>query len=238
MDKFTNKVVIVAGAGGNLGEAVARAFLATEAHVALMDRTEDNLRKNYPDAADSANHLLAPCADMTNAEAVQETVSRVVEKFGRIDVLISLVGGFRAGTPLHETPWDTFEAQMNLNARTFWNVCHAAIPAMLKAGNGRIIGVGARPGLQGAKNSAAYSASKAAVIRLVESMSAELREDGITVNCVIPGTLDTPQNRASMSDADTARWVQPESLAEVILFLASDGARDVSGAVIPVYGRT
>jgi NAD(P)-dependent dehydrogenase (short-subunit alcohol dehydrogenase family) len=127
---------------------------------------------------------------------------------------------------------------MNLNARTAFIASQAVLPQMLKQGSGVIIHTAARPGLLGRANMAAYSASKSAVIRLTESLSAEYKDLGIRVNCVIPGTLDTTQNREDMPKADTAKWVKPESLAQVILFLASDAARDIHGAAVPIYGLT
>jgi NAD(P)-dependent dehydrogenase (short-subunit alcohol dehydrogenase family) len=161
-----------------------------------------------------------------------------VDHFGRIDVLAHTVGGFRAGTPLHETLLATLDFMLNLNAKTVFITNQAVIPHMLRQGAGKIINLAARAGLQGQSNLAAYSASKAAVIRLTESAAAELKQSGINVNCVLPGTIDTPQNREAMPDADFSRWVKPESLADVILFLASDAARDIHGAAVPVYGRS
>jgi NAD(P)-dependent dehydrogenase (short-subunit alcohol dehydrogenase family) len=155
-----------------------------------------------------------------------------------LDVLVNTVGGFRAGTPVHETPVETWDSMMSLNARTAFVVSQAVVPLMMGQGRGVIIHIGARPGLKGAANAAAYSASKAAVIRLTESLSAELRDSGINVNCIVPGTIDTPQNREAMPNADPRRWVAPDSLADVILFLASPAARDIHGATIPVYGRS
>jgi NAD(P)-dependent dehydrogenase (short-subunit alcohol dehydrogenase family) len=127
---------------------------------------------------------------------------------------------------------------MNLNARTAFIASRAVVPHLLRQGSGKIIHIAARPGLQGRAESAAYSASKSAVLRLTESLSAELRDSGINVNCVIPGTLDTPPNREAMPEADNSRWVAPESLAGVILFRASPAARDIHGAAVPVYGRS
>jgi NAD(P)-dependent dehydrogenase (short-subunit alcohol dehydrogenase family) len=151
---------------------------------------------------------------------------------------VNTVGGFEAGQPLHETPLETWERMLDLNARSVFVACQAAIPALLEQGAGKIVNVSARAGLAGMANSAAYSAAKSAVIRLTESMSAELKNEGINVNCVVPGRIDTPRNRQEMPQSDFTRWVKPESLAEVILFLASDAARDIHGAAIPVYGRS
>lgn len=124
------------------------------------------------------------------------------------------------------------------NARSVFIVSRAVSPHMLQQGYGKIVSVAARPGLKGRPDMAAYSVSKSAVIRLTESMAAELKTAGINVNCILPGTIDTPQNRAAMSEADYSRWVQPEGLADAILYLASDRARAVHGAALPVYGHT
>ncbi len=238
MFNFSNKVVIVMGAAGNLGEAVAHAFLEAGANVVLTDQAADRLDKMYSEIADSPEHYLSNSVDSTDPEAVNALATQMVERFGRIDVLVNTVGGYRGGTPLHETPLSTLDFLFDLNARTAFIASQAVIPQMLAQGAGKIINVGARPGLAGAKNMAAYSAAKAAVIRLTESMAAELKAKGINVNCILPGTIDTPQNREAMPKADHSRWVQPESLADVILFLASDAARDVHGAALPVYGNS
>ena len=139
---------------------------------------------------------------------------------------------------LHEVPIDTWDFLLNLNARSVFIACKKVIPYMIRQGSGKIVNVAARPGLEGQAGMAAYSASKSAVIRLTESMSAELKDQGINVNCIIPGTIDTPQNREAIPEADYSKWVTPESLAEVILFLSSNAARDVHGAALPVYGRS
>lgn len=234
---FSNQVVIITGASGNLGGAVAERFRVAGASLVLVDRTAEKLAQAYPDLANDPHHFLAG-ADLTSADAVKAVVAQTVERFGRVDVLVNTVGGFRAGTPLHETPLETFDFMVNLNARTVYIAAQAVIPHMLAQGHGKIISIAARPGLEGRANQAAYSASKAAVLRLTESMAAEYRMHGINVNAIIPGTIDTPQNRAAMPDADTSKWVQPESLADVIAFLASNEARDVHGVALAVVGRS
>ena len=163
---------------------------------------------------------------------------QAVARFGRIDVLVNTVGGFRAGTPVHETPLETWDFMFQLNARTAFLASRAVIPHMLQQGQGKLIHVAARAALTGAAKMAAYSVAKSAVVRLTESMAAELRRANIHVNCVLPGTIDTPQNRAAMPAADHSRWVKPEAIADVILFLASDAARAIHGAAIPVYGQS
>jgi NAD(P)-dependent dehydrogenase (short-subunit alcohol dehydrogenase family) len=164
-------------------------------------------------------------------------VGAALNRFGRIDVLINAAGGWRGGTAVHETSLDTWDLLINLNVRTMIVVSSAVIPVMLKQGSGKIVNVAARAGLSGSSKGGAYSAAKSAVLRLTESMAAELKNNGINVNCVMPATIDTPQNRADMPKADTSRWVKPEAIADVILFLTSDAAQAVHGAAIPVYGR-
>lgn len=238
MMDFTDKVVVITGASGNLGSALARAFSRAGANLALIDRHVEVLAQQILDLVDRPDRLLIRSADLTQADEVETAVHAIVDHFGRIDVLAHTVGGFRAGTPLHETPLATLDFMLSLNAKTVFITNQAVIPHMLRQGAGKIINLAARAGLQGQQNLAAYSASKAAVIRLTESAAAELKQSGINVNCVLPGTIDTPQNREAMPDADFSRWVKPESLADVILFLASDAARDIHGAAVPVYGRS
>ncbi len=238
MFDFSDRVVIVTGASGNLGQAVARAFQAAGARLALTDHAADRLQQVYSDIAGSHGYFLAGSVDVADASAVAAMVEETISRFERIDVLVNTVGGFRGGMPLHETSPETWELMFNLNARSVFIASRAVIPHMLRQGSGRIINVAARAGLQGGAKMAAYSASKSAVIRLTESMAAELKEAGINVNCVLPGTIDTPQNRQAMPKADYNRWIKPEALADAILFLASDAARDVHGVALPVFGRS
>lgn len=238
MTNQSSRVVLISGASGNLGIAVARAFEATGSHLVLADRAADRLPELYPDLAGSSNHMFCGEVDATNPDSVRHEVDLALERFGRIDVLANTVGGYRAGTPLHETPASTWDFMMNLNARSVFVMSQAVIPHMLSQGSGKIIHTAARAGLAGTANHSAYNASKSAVIRLVESMAAELRHKGINVNCVLPGTIDTPENRKAMPNADHSRWVAPEAVADVFVFLASEAARAVNGAAIPVYGRS
>ena len=165
-------------------------------------------------------------------------IAETIDRLGRVDVLVNTVGGFRSGTAVHETSLETWDLMLNLNARSVFIASRAVIPQMLQQGSGKIVSVAARSGLEGGKKNAAYSASKSAVIRLTESMSAELKGSGINVNCILPSIIDTPQNRQAMPRAVHRRWVKPEALADVILFLASDAAREVHGAAVPVYGKS
>jgi NAD(P)-dependent dehydrogenase (short-subunit alcohol dehydrogenase family) len=238
MFDFSDRVVMVTGAAGNLGEAVARAFYAAGASLALVDHNPSRLSDLFPELVDSPAHLLSGQVDATDPEAVHRVVEAILARFGRIDVLANTVGGYRAGAPVHETPLETWEFMLDLNARTAFLLSRAVVPAMLEQGRGRIIHVASRAGLEGGARAAAYSVAKSAVIRLVESLAAEHKQDGLTVNCVLPGTIDTPQNRKAMPKADHSRWVPPGAIAGVMLFLASDAAWPISGAALPVYGQS
>jgi NAD(P)-dependent dehydrogenase (short-subunit alcohol dehydrogenase family) len=238
MFDFSNQVVMVAGAAGNLGGAVARAFAAAGAHLVLLDRAPDRLAGLFPEWAASGDHLLLAGVDATDPTSVEAAVQAALARFGHIDVLANTVGGYRAGTAVHETPLETWDFMLNLNARSAFVLSRVVVPAMLDQGRGKIVHTAARAALQGGRRAAAYSASKAAVVRLVESLAAELKDKDIQVNCVLPGTIDTPDNRQAMPQADASRWVPPEAIADVILFLASDAARAVTGAAIPVYGQS
>jgi len=235
---FTDSVIVITGAAGNVGTAVAKAFAALGAKIALVDRSPERLPEIFPELSESPNCFAAPPTDVTNAESVAAAVREIHGRFGRIDILINTAGGYRAGTALHETPITDWDFMLNLNARSVFLTCREVIPRLLKQGNGKIINIASRAALSGDAHHSAYSVSKTAVVRLTESMAAELKNAGINVNCIMPGMIDTPQNRAAMPDADFSKWVSPEAIADVILFLASDGARAISGAAIPVYGRS
>jgi len=233
---FTDQVVIVTGATGNLGGAVARAFLAAGARLVLPDRDAGRLASLFPELSDPGQHYLAAPADLSRPEEVAGLVEAALGRFGGIDVLVNTVGGFRAGTPPHETPLESWDFMLDLNARTTFLTSRAVVPSMLERGRGKIVNTAARSALVGGANDVAYSVSKSAVARLTESFAAAYKARGINVNAILPGTIDTPQNRAAMPKADFSRWVQPESIAQVVLFLASDAAGPIHGALVPVYG--
>lgn len=237
MSNLEDKVALVTGAAGNLGRAVCRSFAGQGAAVALVDRDATALETACRELPAGARCKAFP-GDLIDPRAVSNLVEATVAHFGRIDILANIAGGFTMGPPLHETPDKDWDFMMDLNARTVFNSCRAVVPKMLSHGGGRIVNVSARAAVQGKGNMGPYCASKAAVITLTESLAAEHRDTGINVNCVLPGTVDTPQNRAAMPDQDQGRWVPTAALADVILFLASDAARCVSGAAIPVYGRS
>lgn len=233
---FAGQVAVVTGAAGNLGGAVARAIRNAGGSLALIDHSSDRLPKLFPDLANSPDHIFTPPTDVTDPASVAITVQEIKNRLGRVDILVNTAGGYRAGTKAHVTSIQDWEFMLNLNARSVFVMCQAVIPLMLSQHKGRIVNVASRAALSGDAGNAAYSASKSAVVRLTESMDAELKENGINVNCVMPGIIDTPQNRAAMPKSDFNKWVAPEAIADVILFLASESSRAIHGAAIPVYG--
>jgi len=228
-------IVVITGAFGALGRAVAQAFAMRGAQLALLDVA--------PQPPTVVRELLgrAPLVfggvDLTDLEATRRVMAATSMRFGGIDVLVNIAGGFQ-WEKLENGDLETWDQLYAMNLRTAVVCCKTALPAMLERGKGRIINIGAGAAAgRAAAGMGAYTASKAGVQRLTESLSEEVKDRGITVNAVLPGTIDTPRNRADMPDADFGRWVAPDDIAEVILFLASDAARAVTGAAIPVFGR-
>lgn len=236
MPEFKDRVVVVSGAAGNLGGVVSHAFASSGAKSGLLDRRPGRLQEVCGQLADDPSHLLIGNVDMTDPDSVENSIQQVIDTHGRVDILINTIGGFRGGSPVHETSLEDWDFMFDLNTRSVFLSCRAVVPHMLKQGGGKIVNISARPGVKGAANSAAYSGAKSAVIRLTESLSEELKDQGINVNCVLPGHVDTPENREQTPEADFSRWVSPSEVADVILFLASDEASAIHGSCIPAYG--
>lgn len=232
MDAHT-RTVMITGAAGNLGRCVARSFLAGGARLVLVDLHRASLEHAF--GAEDERRLFAP-TNLLEQEQVNGAVTAAIERYGRIDVLCNLAGGFRMGEAVHETADPNWDFLFDINARTLLHAVRAVVPHMIERGGGKIVNVGAFSAQKGLARMGAYCAAKDAVIRLTEAMAAELREKNINVNCVLPTIIDTPENRAAMPEADPSRWVAPEDLANVIAFLASDAARAIHGAALPVTG--
>ena len=232
-DDFAGRCALVTGAAGNLGRAVAAELGVRGASLVLVDRDLAALRRAF---GDDAPQRLCVAADLLDSAQAQAAFDAGVARFGRVHVVCNLAGGFRMGEAVHETSEATWEFLWSLNVRTLLHTAQAAVPHFLARGDGKIVNVGAFGAQRGAAAMGAYTAAKSAVIRLTESMSAELKERGINVNCVLPTIIDTPENRAAMPDGDPARWVAPADLARAIAFLASDDARAIHGAALPVAG--
>ena len=230
---FSNQCVVVTGAAGSLGHAVVNAFADAQANIVLTARRIDELAERFGVENERRLYVAADLAQQSGADAVAQ---RAVARFGRIDVLCNVAGGFLMGEAVHETSDQTWTFLFDINVRTMLNMVRAVVPRMLEQGEGKVINIGAYAAQKGVARMGAYCASKAVVIRLTEAMAAELREKNINVNCVLPTTLDTPPNRADMPRADPARWVAPDDLARTIVFLASPAARAIHGAALPVTG--
>lgn len=224
---------MITGAAGNLGRCVAGAFDASGANLVLVDLRRESLEQAF--GAEDKRRLFAP-TNLLEQQSVNAAVEAALGRFGRVDVLCNLAGGFRMGEAVHETSDATWDFLVDINARTLVHAVRAVVPHMIERGGGKIVNVGAFSAQKGLGRMGAYGAAKGAVIRLTEAMAAELREHNINVNCVLPTVIDTPENRAAMPQADPSRWVAPQDLASVIAFLASDAARAIHGAALPVTG--
>lgn len=222
------KVVVVTGASGALGRVVAEVALARGARVAGVDYAATQ-------SPAAGNRIELGGVDLTDAAQARKAIDAVAAHFGRLDALINIAGGFAYETTA-EGDLKTWQRMYALNVLTTLNASRAALPHLAASAAGRIVNVGAMGALQAGAGMGAYAASKAGVHRLTEALAAEWKGK-VTVNAVLPSTIDTPANRASMPKADFAKWVTPQELAEVILFLASDAASAVTGALLPVSGR-
>jgi len=236
MDQFHEKIVVVAGAAGNLGKAVVRAILKADGIVIGIDHRKDRMEEIFQFTSDKAQFYPRENVDVTNTEAVLGLSEEIFSSFGKVDVLVNTVGAFSMDSGVHDFDRKTFQRMMGLNVYSFLNLSKAFVPQMIKKGYGKVISIGAKASLKGSAKMGAYAASKAALLRLNESLASELKSKNIQVNCILPGTLDTPQNRMNMPNADYSKWVSPDEVADVILFLASPNSDAVSGAAIPVFG--
>ena len=232
--KLAGKVIAVTGGFGSLGTALGIAAIEAGAQLALLDRAPVPPTSKLPSALSSA--LLLGDVDLTSFEAARQALDAVIQRFGGLDVLVNAAGTFRWQT-LADGDLATWDLLYSVNLKTAVVTSKAALVHLRARGGGRIINVGAAAAARAGKGMGAYTAAKAGVAKLTESLAEELKDQGINVNAVLPSTIDTPANRVDMPSADFSRWVAPQALADVILFLASDAARAVTGALLPVLGR-
>jgi NAD(P)-dependent dehydrogenase (short-subunit alcohol dehydrogenase family) len=229
---MTARVIAITGAFGVLGSAVAKAAAEQGARLALID-----FAKAAPPGTPSGDDVLVlGGVDLTEANSASAAVDAAADRFGGLDVLLNIAGGF-SWEKLEGGDWNTWHRLFLMNVQTASNTCRAAIPHLRRSVDGRIVNVGANGALKASLGMGAYAASKAGVHSLTQALSEELKADGVTVNAVLPSIIDTPANRKDMPKADFATWVAPRDLAAVMLFLASEDARAVTGALIPVTGR-
>ncbi len=228
---LNGKVVAVTGGFGSLGASVAKTLVAAGAKLALLDRAE---RTKAPQ--DLAQALALGGVDLGSGERAREAIAQIIARFGRLDALVNIAGGFR-WEKIEGGSLDTWDQLYQMNLRTAVNASQAALPHLLASTNGSIVNVGALAAAKAGAGMGAYAASKAGVARLTEALAEELKDRAVTVNAVLPSIIDTPANRADMPDADFSRWVKPEQIADLIVFLLSDRARAITGALIPIAGR-
>jgi NAD(P)-dependent dehydrogenase (short-subunit alcohol dehydrogenase family) len=230
MNILGGKVAVITGAKGGLGSFVTEAFLAAGARVAGVSRSIQVNDFSHPEFA-------AIPAELSSGDAAQTLVEQVVARFGRIDALVHVMGGFAGGKSVAETDDATFEKMLDLNYRAAFFVARAVLPQMRQQGSGRILAVASRQAVEPATMVGAYSASKAALVSLIRTIAMENKDRCISANTVLPGTMDTPANRAGDPQADGSQWVQPAQVAELLVHLASDAGAQITGAAIPIYGK-
>ena len=222
--RLDGKVVLIAGGSGALGQAIAPACVEAGAKVITVDRhPPSNQRKG----------IVAMTGDVTDEADTRRIVTDVIQKAGRLDVLINLVGGFAEGR-VQDTDATVWQRMLTMNLTSGFLLSRAVLPAMTQQRAGRILHIAAKAAIEPFPGAGAYIVAKSGLVALIRTLALELTGSGVTVNGVLPGTIDTPSNRKSMPDADPSKWVKPESIADLLLFLASDEASQINGALIPV----
>jgi NAD(P)-dependent dehydrogenase (short-subunit alcohol dehydrogenase family) len=230
---FSGKVVLITGGTGALGRAVAQAFGTSNATTVVTYIIEEE-REDVKSKIKTIAELVK--ADITKEDQAKKLVSHVIKTYDRIDVLVNVVGGYlgsKTVAELDETEWDKM---MSMNLKSAFLISKHVIPLMVAAKHGKIVHISSRTGLKSDGYDSAYSASKSGLIRLVESISEEVKEHNINVNCILPSIIDTEANMNAMPNSDFSKWVKTEDLANLVLFLCSDEAKVINGAAIPAYG--
>src|SRR5262245_6700745 len=234
---FSNKVVLVTGGTGGLGRSVSLAFLDEEANVIVTYRKPDEFEILKREAKALASQLSGKAVDVTDESAVSKWIDEVVGRYGRVDALVNTVGGYVGGVKFWDSDLKTLEQMLALNLRSAFILSRAVGRVMREKSSGAIINVGAKAAFDHPGGTAAYAASKAALVAMMDSFAADLKGSGVRVNTILPSTIDTEANRKAMPTADFNKWPKPEDIAKVILFLCSDAARVIHGAAVPVYGN-
>src|SRR5947199_2077783 len=230
MNSLERKITLVTGAKGGLGTFVTELFLAAGATVIGVSRSIQESDFSHPE-------FCAMPAQLSSGDAARKLANDVVARFGRIDALVHVMGGFAGGTRVDDTDDATFEKMLDLNYRAAFFIARAVLPQMRHQGSGRILAVASRQAVEPAAMVGAYSASKAALVSLIRTIALENKDRCISANTVLPGTMDTPGNRAGDPKADGSQWVQPSQVAALLVHLASDAGAQVTGAAIPIYGK-
>jgi NAD(P)-dependent dehydrogenase (short-subunit alcohol dehydrogenase family) len=230
MNSLEGKIALVTGAKGGLGTFVTESFLSAGAKVVGVSRS-------IQPGDFSHSEFCAMPAELSSGAAAEKLADDVVARFGRIDALVHVMGGFAGGKSVAETDDATFEKMLDLNYRAAFFISRAVLPQMRRQGGGRILAVASRQAVEPAAMIGAYSASKAALVSLIRTIALENKDRCISANTVLPGTMDTPGNRAGDPGADASQWVQPSHVAAILVHLASDAGAQITGAAIPVYGK-
>jgi NAD(P)-dependent dehydrogenase (short-subunit alcohol dehydrogenase family) len=234
--RFEGSIVLVAGGTGGLGRAVSSAFLEEGAHVVASYRNQPEWESFKNAMSSHASRLQGYQVEVTDEAAVNQLVENILLQHGRLDAMVNTVGGYAGGLKLWEMDTKVFEQMLSMNLRSGYLLSRAAVRTMLKQGRGAIVNVASKAAFDHASGAAAYAASKAASVALMDCLAADVRGTGVRVNTVLPSIIDTEANRKAMPKADFSKWPKPGDIARVILFLCSDQARVIHGAAIPVYG--
>jgi NAD(P)-dependent dehydrogenase (short-subunit alcohol dehydrogenase family) len=234
---FAGRVVIIAGGTGGLGKSVSLAFLEEGARVIVTYRKEEEFRALKDSAGPKAYSLEGRQVDVTDEADTGEFINGVLVQHGALDVLVNTVGAYAGGVKFWDMTTKVLDQMLALNLRSGYLLARAVMPAMLKSRHGSIVNVAAKAAVDHGAGAAAYAASKAAVVALMDSLAADARGTGVRVNSILPSIIDTAPNRLAMPDADFRIWPKPQDIAQVVLFLASDLAKTIHGAAVPVYGN-
>jgi NAD(P)-dependent dehydrogenase (short-subunit alcohol dehydrogenase family) len=233
------KVAVVTGATGALGRVVVKTLLENGAYIVSTYRSEDKQRELVEFVGETKRLLTGVQTDVTDELSVQALLRKVVEKYGRIDILLNIVGAYKGGADIANTKESDWDFMMNVNLKSAFLCSKAALQYMMKQNYGKIVSVASRTAVERRfrSKSGAYAVSKAGVIVLTETIAEEVKKYDINVCCIMPSTIDTLDNRRNFPEADSSKWVRPEDIAKVMLFLVSDDSKTISGASIPVYGK-
>ncbi len=234
---LAGKVALITGGTGALGREVTRAFVEAGARVVVTYVVDSEVAECRAYLGSRADAPLFLKTDVTMEADVERLVRTVVGGLERIDILLSLVGGFVGGLSVAELPEGTWDQMLNLNLKSAFLCCKHVVPVMQRCGSGRIVTVSSRAAIKVFPGISAYAAAKAGLLAFTETLASEVLKDGITVNAILPSVIDTPANRTGMPRADYSTWVRPEEIARVLVFLCSEASREISGAAIPIYGR-
>ena len=232
------RVVLVAGGTGGLGRAVSLEFLKEDTYVVVTYRKQEEFDALKNLAGGDGSRLEGYRVDVTDEAEVGKLIEGVVARHGRLDAMVNTVGGYAGGVKLWELDTKVFDQMLALNLRSGYALSRAAVRVMLKQGRGAIVNVAAKAAIDHGAGAAAYAASKAAAVAMMDSLAEDLKGTGIRVNSVLPSIIDTEANRKAMPKADFAKWPKPEDIARVIVFLCSDSAKVIHGAAVPVFGNS